>query len=398
MTVDQLLAFLNEGGPQIGADPPTPPALPAGAEGLPTDILISACVRYVEQYHFKRKFYKYQPVSRVRSTYTADAKWRLRATKYLRGCILVDRSNLATLSSNPTAYNPSVEQRQFLLNELIPRRWRLEEMASEMLALVEFVRSNTRTASAVATPIHTGEPRDRTVVDQVRERDVGCRMTGVKRTPQNLTTEQLHQYLRERPVTVPKLEVAHGLPYQMGETTYGLVKALTGIEFPIDEWNPDVAQNAFLVQPTIHIIFSTFRIWLDFTPNGIFIRGRDGQGTPLLSLSGVPNKRRKFCDLPNEFIDRELEPTYDLTAPDLDQKIFIIHRFVGDIVWLSGGAESESDDEDDDGEREMIRLEDHLEELNEKLRSSNMEFVPRMREGIFGSELEMVNINEVWTH
>jgi hypothetical protein len=43
-------------------------------------------------------------------------------------------------------------------------------------------------------------------------------MTGVKRTPQNLTTEQLRQYLRERPVTVPKLEVAHGLPYQMDET------------------------------------------------------------------------------------------------------------------------------------------------------------------------------------
>ncbi|KAJ7222456.1 hypothetical protein GGX14DRAFT_428803 [Mycena pura] len=395
MSVAQLLAFLKEGGPQTATIPPTPPALPAGAERLPTDTLVAACVRYTKEYGFNRNFYKYHPVKRKRSTRTPDAKWKLRAANYLCSCIVVDRVNLATLSSNPATYNASYEQRQFILNEFIPRRWMLEEVASEMLALVEFVKYNTRTASAVTTPMHTGEPSNRTVVDQVRQRDVGCRMTGVKRIPPNLTTEERNRVLQERPGMVGKLEVVHGLPYQMGETTYALVKALTGIEFPVDEWNLDVPQNVFLAQPMVHSIFGEFRIWLDFTSNGIFIRGRDGHGTPLLALSSVANNRRQFCDLPNEFVDRELQPTHDSNIPDLDKKFFILHRFVGDIVWLSWGAEP---DEEDDGEMdsEMVQLEDYFEELDAKLRSPDMDLVPRLRDGMFGSELELVKFNEVW--
>ncbi|KAJ7222455.1 hypothetical protein GGX14DRAFT_388258 [Mycena pura] len=404
MSVAQLLAFLKEGGPQTATIPPTPPALPAGAERLPTDILVATCVRYTREYGFNRKIYKYHPVKRKRSTRTPDAKWKLRAANYLCSCIVVDRVNLATLSSNPATYNASYEQRQFILNEFIPRRWMLEEMASEILALVEFVKYNTRAASAVTTPMHTGEPSNRTVVDQVRQRDVGCRMTGVKRSPASWTTEELDRWNRERPVIVPKLEVVHGLPHQMGETTYGLVKALTGIEFPVDEWNPDVPQNAFLAQPMVHSIFGEFRIWLDFTSNGqrvgrqfkqIFIRGRDGPGTPFPALSGVMNNCRQSCGRLNEFVDRELQPTHDPIIPDLDKKIFILHRFVGDVVWLSGGAEPTSDDEDGD-EIEKVRLEDHFEDLDAKLRSPDMDLVPRLRDGMFGSELELVKFNKVW--
>ncbi|KAJ7204789.1 hypothetical protein GGX14DRAFT_459766, partial [Mycena pura] len=396
MNVAQLLAFLKQGSPQTATTPQTPPALPAGAERLPTDILVTACVHYTQEYGFHRKFYKYNPVNRHRSTHTPDTKWKQRAVKYLCSCIVVDRANLATLSSNPTTYDASYEQRQFILHEFIPRRWMLEEMASEMLAMVEFVKSNTRTASAVTTPMHTGEPRKHTVVDQVRQRDVGCRMTGVERIPPNLTTEELNEFLREELVMVEKLEVVRGLPYQMGETTYGFIKALTGIEFPINEWKPDVPQNMFLAQPTAHSVFAEFRVWLDFTADGIFIRGRDGHGTPLLALRTVTNNRAQYCHRPNEFVNRELQPTHDPNIPDLDKKFFILHRFVGDIVWLSEGAEPESDDEEDDGEMGMIRLEDYFEDLDAKLRSPNMDLVPRLRDGIFGNDMELVKFNEVW--
>ncbi|KAJ7216592.1 hypothetical protein GGX14DRAFT_562158 [Mycena pura] len=56
--------------------PVTNPPTTAGAESLPTNILIAACVRYVKEYGFKfnRKFYKYNPVNRNRSTHTPDAK------------------------------------------------------------------------------------------------------------------------------------------------------------------------------------------------------------------------------------------------------------------------------------------------------------------------------------
>ncbi|KAJ6598212.1 hypothetical protein DFH09DRAFT_1131272 [Mycena vulgaris] len=265
-----------------------------------------------------------------------------------------------------------------------------------MLALVEFVRSNTRTASAVFTPVHTGDTINHSVVDQVRLRDVGCRLTGVKRTPVNLAPAQLAQQIQERPVMVSKLEVVHGLPYQMGETTFGLVQVLTGIEFPADDWKPDVPQNAFLAQPAVHVIFGAFRIWLDFTPDGIFIRARDGQGTPLLELTSVINDRRQCCDLPNEFIDQPIRPIYDSNVPDLDAKFFIVHKFVGDIVWLSGEAEPESDDEEDDDDDEMVVSDANIVDLDEKLRSTTMEFVRRQRDGMFGSAMELVHRDEVW--
>ncbi|KAJ7216591.1 hypothetical protein GGX14DRAFT_391398 [Mycena pura] len=192
-------------------------------------------------------------------------------------------------------------------------------MASEMLALVEFVRYNTRTASAVTTPMHTGEPRNRTVVDQPYY-DGGI--------------------LRERTVSVPKLEAAHGLPYQMGETTYGLVKALTGIEFPIDEWNPDVPQNAFLAHPTAHIVFGEFRIWLDFTPDGSY--------------------------------SQRMTPTFPTSITSFSDLWVILFGSVGEP---SPRATTKK-----------IRLEDYFEDLDAKLRSPNMDC----------SHLEFVKFDEVW--
>lgn len=185
MTAHELLAFLQAQGPQIIENPSDPPDLPASAEGLPALVYIEAAIRYVENYPFQRNFYKYKQKTRQRITYRADAMLTLKARNYLHACIEVNRAGVAPLSSDPTAYDPADEQLQFIVNQLIPQRWRLEELASEILVLVEFgasfvkdfmlaseivqVRSNTRTASAVATPVHTGETRNHSIVDKVSE-------------------------------------------------------------------------------------------------------------------------------------------------------------------------------------------------------------------------------------
>ncbi len=71
---------------------------------------------------------------------------------------------------------------------------------------------------------------------------------------------------------------------------------------------------------------------------------------PLLPLSGLVNIEGRRCHLPSVLIDTRLRPPTLDTIPDIDMKFFTLHKFIGDIVWMCGGVEPESDDEDEDGE------------------------------------------------
>ncbi|KAJ7150191.1 hypothetical protein C8R46DRAFT_1043608 [Mycena filopes] len=113
-----------------------PPHIPLNLEGLPAAAYIEAALLYVEQYLFDREFYKYKPKTKTRKRhlFTADSEWKENARTYLKACIIVDRSGLVALR---TSYNAAHEQQNFVRNIIFPRRWSLEELASEMLALVE---------------------------------------------------------------------------------------------------------------------------------------------------------------------------------------------------------------------------------------------------------------------
>ncbi|KAJ7814138.1 hypothetical protein B0H14DRAFT_3149530 [Mycena olivaceomarginata] len=252
-----------------------------------------------------------------------------------------------------------------------------------MLALVELVseivevRLETRTASPVLTPMDSGLSRNPTVVDQVKVRDENCRLTGVGRVKSGTTAEQLIQRRQARRATVRKLHVVHGLPFQMGKTSFALVEALTGIK--CEGWVADSIENAY----------SVF-----FPSEAIIIRGRTGAGDPGLFLEMIVNDQYQRCALPGEFLDTPVRPRSNTTIADIDPKYFILHKFVGDIVWMCGGAEPVSDDEEDD-EEDMV-ADTNIGILLEKLRSPAMDLVPREQEMIFGSRMVLVQKDTVW--
>ncbi|KAF8139197.1 hypothetical protein K438DRAFT_721323 [Mycena galopus ATCC 62051] len=237
-----------------------PPPVPVIFDALPAAVYLDAALHYVEQYPFDCKCYKYNRKTRGRYSYTADSEWKEKARAYLQACINVDRSALAPLRTSGS-YDAAHEQQEFIRRIIFPRRWNLEELSSEMLALVELVRWEIRTASAVLTPMDTGLPRKMTVVDQVRVRDVKCRLTGVARAKADTTAQKALPRHARQP-TAPVLQVVHGLPLQMGEGSLALVEALTGIK--CEGWVTDSIENAFLAQPSVHVLFGSFQLYLEW--------------------------------------------------------------------------------------------------------------------------------------
>jgi hypothetical protein len=114
-----------------------PPPIPLNLDGLPAAVYLDAALHYVDQYPFNREFHKYSPKTRVRYSYMADSECKGKARTYLQACINVDRSALAPLRTSGS-YDAAHEQQEFVRKIVFPRRWKLEELASEMLALVEF--------------------------------------------------------------------------------------------------------------------------------------------------------------------------------------------------------------------------------------------------------------------
>ncbi|KAJ7496005.1 hypothetical protein B0H11DRAFT_2276615, partial [Mycena galericulata] len=339
-----LLAFLLQPAPEnVDVATAVPPALPQNLQNLPPQSYIDAALDYLDAYPFTRTFTIYTPVKRKEKNLVPNHEWRTKSRAVLRACILVDRSDLASLNPGATPYDASKQQLAFVHEHIIKRRWALEEVASEMRALLQLVRSVPRPASAVSTPSDTGLPREKTVEDQVHDRDVNCRLTGVGAPKEG---DEQDEENAPDVVMVPELQVAHCLPYKMRDTTYALLTGLTGIEYK--GWVTDSVQNAFLARPILYTLFAAFKIWFEWvqTANGkeIIIRGRTGLGSPKSSLRGILTDAGLVGET---ILNQPLRACHNLSIPDIDQRYFVLHKYIGDVVWMSGGAEPVSDEEED---------------------------------------------------
>ncbi|KAJ6624477.1 hypothetical protein B0H10DRAFT_2006134 [Mycena sp. CBHHK59/15] len=232
------------------------------------------------------------------------------------------------------------------------------------------VRSHTRTASAVSTPMDTGLPRKKSVVDQVRERDDDkCRLTGVEREKEGSEAEDQEA----RGVVTDTLQVVHCLPFKTGNTSFDPIEGLAGIKFT--DWQADSVENAFLTRPTIHEQFAAFKIFFEWIQTA---KGEEAR-----------------CD---SILDKPLRPRHDTSIADLDPKYFIVHKYIGDIVWMSGGAEPVSDEEEDDDKDVKVLSDTNIGAVIEKLHSPEMDMLPREREGIFRPRIQLVHKNSVWVN
>lgn len=95
---------------------------------LPQDY-IEIALDYIDGYPFDRTL----PVNRQK-----------KARDYLRACVTVDQSGLACIADRN--YDPGQQQQRFIHQVIFKRRWELEQVASEVLALLKlgvlFVQSS----------------------------------------------------------------------------------------------------------------------------------------------------------------------------------------------------------------------------------------------------------------
>ncbi|KAJ6482911.1 hypothetical protein C8R47DRAFT_1282864 [Mycena vitilis] len=108
----------------------------------------------------------------------------------------------------------------------------------------------------------------------------------------------------------------------------------------------DSVRNVFFTRPTLGDLFAAFRISFEWT------RTTNGY---------------------DEIIFRAMRFNYrQTTIADLDSKFFIMHRYIGDIVWMSGPI-PDSEEEDDDDEDVKVLSSSKVGVVMEKLRSPEMD-------------------------
>ncbi|KAJ7280362.1 hypothetical protein C8J57DRAFT_124474 [Mycena rebaudengoi] len=381
-----LVDFLLKAAPPGVTDPP---ALPPSLNNLPSEVYIEAALQYIDVYPFRQSFTVHTPKKAQPETLKPDSTWKDKSRAVLKACIAADRASLAPLSSGGP-YDASRGKLDFVHQHIINRRWTLEEVASEMRALLQLMRSRTRMPSSVSTPMDTDLPRKKSVVTQVRARDDKCRFTGVEPDKEG---EEGEDQVR-RAAVVDTLQVVYCLPFKTGNTSFDLIEALVGTKFT--DWEADSVQNAFLARVGIHQLFGAFKLFLEWTEdNQIIIRGRTGSASPNKYLGSLLNDRGEHS---NSILNQPLRPRHDSSIPDLDRKFFIVHKYIGDILYMSGGAEPVSDDEeleDDEDDVKVVSL-TNLADIFEMLNSPNMEFLPREKQGIFLPSIQLVHKDEVW--
>ncbi|KAJ7150190.1 hypothetical protein C8R46DRAFT_498427 [Mycena filopes] len=178
------------------------------------------------------------------------------------------------------------------------------------------------------------------------------------------------------------------------DQAFALVEALTGHK--CDGWVADSVENAFLAQPPVQELFGLFMLHLEPTAGGqIIVRSRTGAGNPGFLLAMLLNDRFRQCHLPGEFLDTPVRPCSDAAIADIDSKYFILHKFVGDIVWICGGTDLDSDDEEDDEDNRIVS-DTNIDALFEKLQSPEMNLLPREHDGIFGPFMVLKPKDTVW--
>jgi hypothetical protein len=96
------------------------------------------------------------------------------------------------------------------------------------------------------------------------------------------------------------------------------------------------------------------------------IRGRPDPASPITTLGAMLNDRRESC---KSILNTPLRPRHDTSIADLDPKYFVIHKYIGDMVWMSGGAEPVSDDEEDEDWDDKVLSDTNIGAFTEKLQS-----------------------------
>ncbi|KAJ7267414.1 hypothetical protein C8J57DRAFT_1510509 [Mycena rebaudengoi] len=91
---------------------------------------------------------------------------------------------------------------------------------------------------------------------------------------------------------------------------------------------------------------------MEWTPDEeAIIRARSGTEFFLASFNDA---QRRNCSQSGVLVDQPLKPPRDTNVNDIDRKYFVLHKFIGDIVWMSG-VYDDDEFEDEEG-AEMLAI------------------------------------------
>ena len=140
---------------------------------------------------------------------------------------------------------------------------------------------------------------------------------------------------------------------------FTLVRALTGVD--CTGWKADGVTNAFYCHYIVHNIFSCFQLYFEKNPTDsqvsnlcfaspishipqfyICIRTSPDWANLISTLRGIGNDTGngslQICHI-GGFIDCPLCAPKDVNIPDIEEKFFVMHRYIGNIYWMAAAAD-----------------------------------------------------------
>ncbi|KAI0250152.1 hypothetical protein BJV78DRAFT_1221606, partial [Lactifluus subvellereus] len=115
-----------------------------------------------------------------------------------------------------------------------------------------------------------------------------------------------------------RCEVAYGIPWRVDQPYWGLIRRLLGVSGP--STSVDIAQNAMLLQAPIRQNFQDFTLYFD---PGFVLRRRTLRGLQLSNILNIVHVRQEVAAI-----------------DDVQYSYFLLHKLIGDIVYMAGGTET----------------------------------------------------------
>jgi len=133
-----------------------------------------------------------------------------------------------------------------------------------------------------------------------------------------------------------RCEVAHGMPWSVDQPYWELVRRLLGVSgSPTTVY---IAENAMLLQAPIHQNFQNYMLYFD---PGFVLRRRTVGGVHLSDISEIIHVRQGVSTIDGRFLDLPILPCQtNPSVPDVKYAYFLLHKLIGDIVYMAGGAET----------------------------------------------------------
>ncbi|KAF8068836.1 hypothetical protein FPV67DRAFT_1489902 [Lyophyllum atratum] len=297
---------------------------------------------------------------------TADAAETTMAKKYLSAFVLVSRGLL-----HENVLDAQTAQRRFIENTIFKCRHQLYRLFRNLYTIVEDTRADSK-AGTLSTPAsRKSTPKSsRTVKEKVHERDQYlCKMSGaLKREFKHLPRENVNLLSG----ICWDLEVTHGAPPHPRENYQAQIEALFGVRLPTS--GPDCVENALLLHAGLRSLFCRFSIgFRRADPVSLLVLTlRDGELPKQEALDQLLGMNTNVTQRTGDSLEgRPLLPSSpDCGVADPDPFWFHLHWVVGDIFWMTDGAEPRGfgvGDEDEEGARARVLNDETIHDLLERI-------------------------------